>query len=150
MARLNKNLLPQDASACVITAENGRLLMQLRDDRQDIFFPGRWGLFGGAIEDGESPLEAIKREIWEELSVDFDYERFSSCGEIKLVNDKHKVTRYFFTLEISELEIKEMVVTEGKGWDFLSYGCMNEIRMVPYDEYFLRLTSNHLYNDQRS
>ena len=32
-----------------------RVLMQLRDDKEGIAFPGKWGFFGGGIEPGESP-----------------------------------------------------------------------------------------------
>ncbi|WP_372890739.1 NUDIX domain-containing protein [Rhodosalinus sp.] len=47
----------------------GRVLMQLRDDRPDIAAPGQWGLFGGAVEPGETLVEAAVREFHEETGV---------------------------------------------------------------------------------
>lgn len=47
----------------------GKYILQLRDDRPDIADSGKWSLFGGRINVGETPLEAIKREIFEELSI---------------------------------------------------------------------------------
>lgn len=54
----------------------GRVLLQLRDDKPEIPFPNCWSTFGGALEPGETPEQAIVREIEEELDyelVDFEY-----------------------------------------------------------------------------
>ncbi len=44
-----------------------KVLMQLRDMKKGINFPGCWGFFGGSIDDGETPEEASKRELLEEI-----------------------------------------------------------------------------------
>jgi 8-oxo-dGTP diphosphatase len=41
----------------------GKILLQQRDDRPDLRYPGCWTTFGGAIEDGETPIEAMRREL---------------------------------------------------------------------------------------
>src|SRR5262252_4231561 len=46
----------EDAVAAIITVEDGRYLMQLRDDIPRIFYPGHWGCFGGAVSAGEDAL----------------------------------------------------------------------------------------------
>ncbi|MEM9137105.1 MAG: NUDIX domain-containing protein [Cyanobacteria bacterium P01_F01_bin.42] len=43
------------------------LLMQLRDLVPGIVYPGHWGLFGGHLEPGESPEDALRRELEEEI-----------------------------------------------------------------------------------
>lgn len=55
-------------AVCLIVAGDGRLLLQHRDDDPEIFAPGMWGLFGGGIEPGETPAEALLRELQEELA----------------------------------------------------------------------------------
>jgi len=45
----------------------GRLLLMLRDNKPTIPYPNHWGLIGGHIEEGETPQEAVKREVKEEL-----------------------------------------------------------------------------------
>jgi 8-oxo-dGTP diphosphatase len=49
---------------------NGGYALQHRDDRPDVAWPGYWGLFGGSVDTGERPIEAIRREIDEELGLD--------------------------------------------------------------------------------
>lgn len=51
----------------VIEVPNRGFLFQLRDNIPDIVMPGRWGLFGGHIESGESAEETLIREVKEEI-----------------------------------------------------------------------------------
>jgi ADP-ribose pyrophosphatase YjhB (NUDIX family) len=44
----------------------GEILLQLRDDREDLDGPGTWSTLGGVIEPGESPEQAAIRELVEE------------------------------------------------------------------------------------
>ena len=46
--------------------------MQLRDDKPGFEYPNCWGTFGGQIEEGETPQEALVREIREELDYDVE------------------------------------------------------------------------------
>jgi 8-oxo-dGTP diphosphatase len=48
----------------------GQVLLQQRDDRPDLLYPGQWTFFGGAAESGETPGQAISREIAEELGAE--------------------------------------------------------------------------------
>lgn len=54
-------------AGALLIDEVGRYLLQIRDDRPDILHPGAFGLFGGGIEPGESPGEAMARELEEEI-----------------------------------------------------------------------------------
>ena len=73
--------MPKDRPQCGLLIENsdGKVLLQLRDDRPDIPYPNCWGTFGGQVEINETPEEAIKREIREELEYEvFNPEYFSN------------------------------------------------------------------------
>jgi 8-oxo-dGTP diphosphatase len=61
---ISTTALPVDA--------RGRILLQLRDDKPDIWNPGLWGSFGGRVEphetdERETPEEGFLREMEEEL-----------------------------------------------------------------------------------
>ena len=53
------------------TNRRGEVLLQQRDHALGILYPGCWTIFGGAVEQGETFDEAIRREIREELDVAF-------------------------------------------------------------------------------
>ena len=50
-----------------VLERDGRWLLQLRDDIEGILFPGHWGLFGGHLNVGETPFQAVNRELVEEI-----------------------------------------------------------------------------------
>ena len=58
--------------AVILPYVDNKVLLQLRDFKSDIIFPGNWGFFGGAVEDGESPQETARRELLEEIGFDSD------------------------------------------------------------------------------
>src|SRR5690349_7885568 len=93
-------LKPADAAVAIIVVDDACYLMQLRDQKPNIFYPGHWGLFGGALETNEDPAVALKRELKEELHLDvpefryftnftFDYRQHGSVFrrfyEVKIV-----------------------------------------------------------------
>src|SRR6185369_4456034 len=62
-------LRPAHAVAALLQLSDGRYLMQLRDSNPGIFYPDHWGCFGGAVDPGEAPADALLRELKEELAV---------------------------------------------------------------------------------
>jgi 8-oxo-dGTP diphosphatase len=55
--------------ACAVLIDTcNRLLLQQRDNIPGIVHPGKIGLFGGHREDGETYLQCIVREVYEEVS----------------------------------------------------------------------------------
>ena len=47
----------------ILTDDSGRILLQKRSDTQS------WGIPGGCLELGESSVDALKREFWEETGI---------------------------------------------------------------------------------
>jgi len=130
-----------DAVAAILVHEDGRILMQLRDDRPDIWYPNHWGLFGGAVEEGESPEEALCRELYEELELvkqpsklfaKFDFD-LSPIG-------LGKAYRSYFEVHINSDDMNKICIHEGKEAKlFEASQLFTEIRITPYDEFALRL-----------
>jgi ADP-ribose pyrophosphatase YjhB (NUDIX family) len=59
-------------AAAVIFDENDRIMLVKSTYQR--FHP--WGLPGGSLEYGESPEEAVRREVWEETNLKVNIERF--------------------------------------------------------------------------
>ena len=55
-------------AACALIDADGRVLMAQRPDGKD--YAGLWEFPGGKIEVGETPEQAICRELYEELNVE--------------------------------------------------------------------------------
>jgi 8-oxo-dGTP diphosphatase len=94
--------------AVAIIYQDGKYLMQLRDELPSIAYPGVWGFFGGHVEPGESPEIALERELVEEINyVAPVLTKFHSSPAGNYV-------RHLFscplTVPVAELELKE-------GWD---------------------------------
>src|SRR5688572_28499269 len=64
------DVLLKQVVAAILYNERGEILLQLRDDKPTIPYPNHWTFFGGAVEQGERPDEAVHREMMEELEID--------------------------------------------------------------------------------
>ena len=122
------------AAKAIITDDQGRYLFQLRDDISTITFPGYWGLFGGALESMETPILAIKRELYEELSYCQDsIEHFLLCTySLDMVNiiDREMTV---FTCSIKKAEIDKLELKEGRCFSFFTTQELKNRKVVPLD-----------------
>ena len=57
----------REVAAAMLIGTCGRLLLQQRDDKPGILYPGRIGLFGGHRHGNETFLECVQREVHEEI-----------------------------------------------------------------------------------
>jgi len=98
----------------VIFDNKNRLLLQQRDQKSSIYFPGFWGLFGGACKPDEIPELTVMRELQEELSIDiknaihFLTLQISTTGLGSLTR-----TRHFFFSQINRQLIENINLKEG-------------------------------------
>ena len=58
-------------SVAAIIFSGNRYMFQKRDNKEGIFYPGFCGLFGGENLKNEKPLNCIKRELSEEINLNF-------------------------------------------------------------------------------
>jgi 8-oxo-dGTP diphosphatase len=83
-------------------------LLQLRDFKSSIIYPGHWGAFGGAIEEGESPRFALGRELIEEIG--YAPETFNYFRECSMDEGKLKIHMFYSELSVS---LAELCLMEG-------------------------------------
>jgi 8-oxo-dGTP diphosphatase len=139
-------LHPSDAVAAIIVVPGQGYLLQLRDDRPDIFFPDHWGLFGGAVEPGETEEAALQRELAEEIGIDvppgtaryvtridFDWNR-PGCG---------RTTRAFFEVTLGAERVRCLVLQEGADLRVFKPDELRNLRVTPYDAFGLWLHVHH-------
>ncbi len=83
----------------------------LIQDRRTIKKPSKpYGFFGGSIEEGETPEQALKREIQEELTLTLT--RFKLMKKIVLKNPEVEMEWHIFLAPIPDLG--KVVVEEGQ------------------------------------
>jgi len=70
-------------SGVALVARSGALLMQERDEHP-ILDPGRWGLPGGHLDDGETFLAGAVRELEEETGVTLPPEALTLVAEVRV------------------------------------------------------------------
>jgi len=138
-------LKPMTAVAAIPINEKHEVLLQLRDDIEPIFFPNHWGCFGGAIEKGETPMQALHRELEEEMALQFNEDAIAPFITISF-NPRpggDNIDRYFFVVEVSSQAAGALVVGEGQEAKFFSFEeAMRLPNTSPYDRFGLWLYYN--------
>jgi 8-oxo-dGTP diphosphatase len=90
----------------------GRLLIYLRDNKPEIPFPDHWDFFGGHIEEGETPEQALAREVGEELGVRLESWRFFRRYEC-ISGDAYPNIKHIFYAQIERLA-SDLTLFEGQ------------------------------------
>ena len=138
-------LNPIDASAVVLTGPAGQYVMQVRDDKTGVFYPGHLGLFGGALRNGESFEQAAVRELEEEISLNMEG-RLTFLTRMTIGFEPmgaESVERVFYSAVLSADDIAEIQVDEGQGYDLVAAEpLLLDRRVVPYDAFAIWLHCN--------
>jgi len=114
-------------AAIIFENDLGELLLYLRDNKPGIPFPLHWDLIGGHVEEGETPEEALVREVKEELDFDlreFRFFRKYECPE----GDVYPNVKYIYSGRIN-IHAGEITLYEG---DHARYFRREEIRDVKF------------------
>lgn len=128
-----------DAVAAIILVDGERYLLQLRDNVPQIFFPGHWGLFGGAVEPGESEEQALRREVEEEIGIAIGEAARFCCIIVQLDQlSGRAIRRSYFETRITSAELTRAHLTEGARMEsFTAREVLALPRMKPNDGFVL-------------
>jgi 8-oxo-dGTP diphosphatase len=105
----------------ILMNNKDHILLILRDNIPTIPYPNMWDLPGGHLEEGETPEQAIRREMIEELELDL--------GEISLFREYHHEAfdEYVFVKKI-DLDPATIPLHEGQR---IAYFSQDEVLQLP-------------------
>ncbi len=130
-----------DAVAALIIDEQGRYLMQARDDKLGIFYPGHWGIFGGSIDAGETKEEAMRRELQEELC--FEPERIEPLQDLSFDlfgMGGGRYVRHYYKTSIRSDNLSKLTLREGRAMKLFSApDLLTKELVTPYDSFAIWL-----------
>jgi 8-oxo-dGTP pyrophosphatase MutT (NUDIX family) len=130
-----------NAAAAILVLEDGRYLLQLRDDKPQIWYPGYWGLFGGAVDPGEDAFAALRRELMEELEIEVGEARLFASFDFDLqpMGLDH-YNRKYYEVPVTLEAWRGAVLHEGAAVRALSGDTALSLpRISPYDAFALSL-----------
>lgn len=128
-------------ASLILENNKGEILLYLRDNNPNIPFPHHWDLFGGHIEEGENPEQALKREIKEELDLDledFHFFKRYECSE----GDVNPNIKYVFVGKINKAT-SELTLNEGERLQFFT---KDEIPKVKFANVLKKIVMDYLGN----
>ena len=106
----------------------GRLLIYLRDDNPEIPFPNHWDLFGGHLETGETPEQALLREVREELGITLKEWQFF-CRFDCAVGDAYPNVKHIYWAVVPH-DPGELILYEGQRLRSISMGQRKKIKFA--------------------
>lgn len=111
--------VPADTQAGALTIiedAEGRILLQLRDLKDGIYWPGKWGLVGGGIEGGEDIMTAALREIEEEVGLKLSAADLTPFVKTMSASERRS-NLYIFHTQL-DLSPSDICLGEGAGFAF--------------------------------
>jgi mutator protein MutT len=114
--------------ASIILINDGKVLLQHRDAGAPLM-PNSWGFFGGHIDQGETPEDAVVREAKEELQIDVKPRLFKRHD---YTGPHGRVERFVFVQETA-LTADELQPLQTEG-DRLGFFTFDEARTLGLPE----------------
>lgn len=114
------------AEAILVNSKGEVLLQKKTTDYK--FGGGIWTAFGGEIKGGESPEEAVKRELKEETGCEIDKVKLLDVEDYALLDKKGK--RYIFEV-VFDKPMSEISLNEGAGFAFFDKSELNHVKIHP-------------------
>jgi len=118
-------------SQVILQNLEGKFLVYLRDNNPEIPFPNHWDLIGGHVEKRETPLDALKREMMEEIELSpTDLRTFSFWKKYVCVEgDVSPNVKYIFQGVLTK-PIEDIVLHEGQYLRYVSESELSELNFA--------------------
>ena len=120
----------------VLLTEDGRLLLQRRDDKPGIVLRDHWAFFAGAMEADEPPEQALGRELAEELGLKGDLAPVWLTESVSVLpRESNRVARrVWFVVPLSDARLAALDQREGAGRGLFTIDEMAALpKVAPWD-----------------
>lgn len=131
-------------AAIIFENDKGEFLLYLRDNKPGIPFPDHWDLIGGHVEMGETPDEALVREVKEELDIDLKDYKFYKVFEC-FKGDAYENIKYIYSAKIN-IPIEEVTLLEGVRAQYFS---KDEIPNVKFANILKDIVMDYINSNQK-
>ena len=125
MKMINMNIIREVAKGIIFCDE--MFLLQLRDNKPEITNQNKWAFFGGEIEKGETPWQALKREIKEEL----EWEPQKGEFLYDWINPEDPCRIHFFAIPFTG-NSQELILHEGQSFGWFSFSEIKNMHSVAF------------------
>jgi 8-oxo-dGTP diphosphatase len=127
-------------ASIILINEHNEILLQKKDLRFKRW-PGRWSMFGGGIEDGETPEETIQREIAEEIRVKiYNFKLYKTF----VYEDEDRAGIMHVFIAFFQGELSDISLGEGAGYAFFAPEEIAGLQLIDHDDKIIKeyITAN--------
>ena len=123
----------RNVALIVLFNEDDKILLQHRTDDAHAF-PGHWGFFGGGVQNGETPEEAIKRETFEELNYILKSPTLILTYDYK--TDTHVGKKYYFSEKFTDKS--SLKLQEGQDMRWVTFAQSKGLKINDWNRRILK------------
>jgi 8-oxo-dGTP pyrophosphatase MutT (NUDIX family) len=120
--------MPARKAAMLLIVTDHGLLMHLRDDKPGIPNPACWAGFGGAVEEGETVEQALRREVLEETGLEINAATFLT-SEVDHEGDGREVSLFYVA---GDYRPEDIDLREGAGVGVHPVEELPGLKMTPF------------------
>ena len=125
-----------------IIVKDNKYLLQLKDNKKNIFFPNFWGLFGGRLDKDETFENALIRELKEETNLDVRVQKKIFKTQYEMIGLKKKRELNYCECKVVKNNDK-IILSEGKKYNFFLFEQIKRLKIIPLD--FVAISTHYYY-----
>lgn len=131
----------RETARVLLTNPKGEVFLLLTHFDPEVGLPPRWITPGGGIDEGETPIEAAVRELWEETGIAVSQEalgekvaQISGLWQWGDGQNHHTYVDHFYKLQVVDFELDHSGWTEDERRDVLEYRWWSAAELIETNE----------------
>jgi len=131
-------------ASLIFLRNQDKVLLVLRDNKKSIPYPNYWALFGGNIEENETPKMTILREVKEEIG--YNVKNIKFIKKMEITDDPLCENRvlYIFQGNINK-RLDELNLTEGQKINYFSFKEFKKLKFTGFLQDFIIKNKNEFF-----